>query len=63
MKLVTTIGKLDGIQRVKISGIVDGSGACLSVKCYDLSDGQPISWAMSDRVIEGLSRIVEAHAS
>ena len=63
MQLITTTGKLDGIQWVKISGIVDGSGACVSVKCYDLSDGQPISWAMSERVIEGLSRIVEAQAS
>ena len=60
MRLVTTQGTLDGIQRIRIHGVVDSQGRCQAVKVIDLSDMEPISWGMSKNALADCIRIVEA---
>ena len=60
MRMVTSQGTLDGMQRIQIQGIVDSLGRCQAVKVIDLSDGEPISWGMSEKAQEDCRRIVEA---
>ena len=45
-QLITSRGKLDGIQPITIHGIVE-DGHCISVRVDDGLDGQPISWGMT----------------
>lgn len=61
MRLVETIGHLDGIDPIRISGIVDRA-RCVAVRVIDRRDEKPISWAMSEKALADLRRIVEAAA-
>ena len=62
LQLITSRGKLDGIQPITIHGIVE-DGHCISVRVDDGLDGQPISWGMTDRQITAFKNIIENRAS
>lgn len=60
MNSITTSGTLDGFQPVTLHGIVNETGECVAVRVIDGFDGKPISWAMSEKMLSGFRRIIEA---
>ena len=60
MRFVQTRGSLDGLFQVAIQGIVRPNGDVESVRLIDGVTGEPATWAMNDRQIEQLRKIVGA---
>ena len=60
MRYAETRGTLDGVQPIRIAGIVDASGTVIACRVHDGGDDKPFSWALTERQRAQFTDILQA---